>query len=82
MPTPYRVNLTTESAGHLEAIFEYIEKDSPQHASTVIERLLDAVFSLEQLPHRYRVVRNTAKLGAEVRSMPVPPFLIRYHRGS
>src|SRR5687767_10133688 len=79
MATPYRVNLTTESAGHLKEIFEYIERDSPQNASRVIERLLAAVFSLEQLPHRYRVVRDTAKVGAKVRSMPVPPFLVRYH---
>jgi plasmid stabilization system protein ParE len=79
MPTRYRVNLTPESAGHLEEIFKYIEAGSPQNAPRVIQRLLDGIFSLEQLPHRFKVVRNTSAVGETIRSMPVPPFLVRYH---
>jgi len=59
----YRVNLTLESAGQLEEIFDYIEAQSPQNAPRVIRRLLDAIFSLEQLPHRFKVVRNTSAVG-------------------
>ena len=79
MPPTYRVNLTLESARHLEEIFDYVQQNSPQNAPRVIERILDAVFALETLPHRYKVVQNTSAVGETVRSMPVPPFLVRYH---
>ena len=79
MPTPYRVNLTLAAAAELEEIHAYIEKGSPQNAAGMIGRLLAAIDGLELLPHRYKVVRNTHLLGEEVRSMPVRPYLIRYH---
>jgi plasmid stabilization system protein ParE len=79
MPPVYRVNLTLRAAGHLQDIFEYIEKDSPQNAARMIRRLLDACDALDVLPHRYKVVKNTGVVGEEVRSMPVRPYLVRYH---
>jgi plasmid stabilization system protein ParE len=63
----------------LQEIFEYIEQHSPQNAAEMIERLLDAIDSLEMFPHRFKVVQNTDEAEAEVRSMPVKPFLVRYH---
>ena len=79
MPERYRVNLSLNAAGHLQGIFEYIQQDSPQNARRMIERLLDGVDSLEAFPHRYKILRNVAVFGEEVRSMPVLPYLIRYH---
>jgi toxin ParE1/3/4 len=79
MPDPYRVNLTRMAAADLAEIHAYIEQDSPQNAANMIGRLLAAIDGLELLPHRFKVVRNTRLVGERVRSMPVRPYLVRYH---
>jgi plasmid stabilization system protein ParE len=63
----------------LQEIFEYIERDSPQNASRMIRRIVESIDALEQFPHRYKVLEDIETFGVEVRSMPVPPYLIRYH---
>lgn len=75
----YRVMLTRRAGGHLQDIFDYIEKDSPQNAARMIEKLLDAIDSLEVFPQRYKVVKNANEVGEEIRSMSVRPYLVRYH---
>ena len=42
MVQKYRVNLTMKAADDLQEIFDYIQKDSPEHAARMIERLLSA----------------------------------------
>ena len=80
MPDVYRVRYTLAAADQLNQIFEYILEDSPQSARNMIARLLKAMDGLEILPHRYPVLeRSSELLGDEVRSMPVPPFVVRYH---
>jgi toxin ParE1/3/4 len=79
MPDTYRVNLTMKAATDLEEIFEYIEKDSPQNATRLIRRLLNAIEGLQILPHRHRPVKGAAVLGEQVRSMVVHPYLVRYN---
>jgi toxin ParE1/3/4 len=79
MPPVYRVNLTLRVADQLQEIFDYIAKDSPDNAARLIRRLLDAMDGLESLPHRYKVVTNSATVGEELRSMPVGAYLVRYH---
>src|SRR3712207_619132 len=79
MPTTYRVRLTATAGKHLAEIYDYIEQHSPQNAAEVVRRLIGAIDSLEMLPHRYPVVEESEVLGAEVRSMPVRPFKVRYH---
>jgi plasmid stabilization system protein ParE len=75
----YCVKLTRRAGGHLQDIFDYIEKDSPQNAAKMIERLLDAIDSLDLFPQRYKVVKNEDLVGEEIRSMSVRPYLVRYH---
>ena len=79
MPPTYRANLTLRAADHLEEIYRYIEQDSPTNAATMIGRVLDAIDALDILPHRYKVVATPDVVGAEVRSMPVGNYLVRYH---
>jgi plasmid stabilization system protein ParE len=79
MPDTYRVNLTLRAAGHLEDIHKYIEQDSADNAPRMIQRIMDAIDSLEIFPHRYKVLEQSTELGEEVRSMVVKPYLIRYH---
>ena len=78
MPETFRVSFTMKAAGDLERVFEYIEKDSPAHAAKLIGRLLDAIDSLQILPHRNRPVKGAAPLGEQIRSIVVRPYLIRY----
>ena len=79
MPASYRIRFTVNAAGQLEEIFDYIRRDSPQNAARMIQRLLDAIDSLDLFPHRYKVLEDIETFGEEVRSMPVPPYLVRYH---
>jgi plasmid stabilization system protein ParE len=79
MPDHYHVNYTLYSAQQLENIFDYIERDSPQNAARMIERLIQSIESLSLFPGRYGLLRNIDTLGVEIHSMPVRPYLIRYH---
>lgn len=79
MPDTYRIRFTRLAAADLEEIFDFIREDSPQNATTVIRRIISAIDSLEILPHRYPVLEDSVRLlGEELRSMPVPPFKVRY----
>jgi plasmid stabilization system protein ParE len=45
----------------------------------MIGRLIEAIDALNLFPHRYKVLEDVRAFGEAVRSMPVPPYLIRYH---
>ena len=79
MPDVYTIRFTPVSAAHLQEIFDYIEKQSRQNAGAMIRRIVSAIDALQQFPHRYRVLQGIDTAGVEVRSMPITPYLIRYH---
>src|SRR5437868_4638729 len=78
MPEHYRVRLTSEALSNLEEIHTYIAKDSPQNAAAMLERILDAIDSLEIFPHRTVVERQSPSLRFPVRSLPVKPYVIYF----
>jgi addiction module RelE/StbE family toxin len=78
MPDTYRIRITPRALSNLEEIFAVISRDSPQNAAGMIRQLLDAIDSLEILPHRFDVPRTGKPRGRNVRSMPVRPYLVRY----
>ena len=78
MPERYRIIILPSASDDLTRICTYIEKDSPQNASAVAQRLLDAVDGLEILPHRFRIHEHRKDAAKTVRSMPVPPFIVYY----
>jgi|SRR5580700_1322976 toxin ParE1/3/4 len=78
MPDSYRVKITPTASGELEAIFDYIARDSPQNAARFISRIVDAIDSLDRMPHRYRLARSSDPTFNQIRSMPLRPYLIRY----
>ena len=78
MPDAYSVRITPRALADLERAFEWIGKDSPQNAASMITRLLDAIDGLNILPHRFDVPRTGRVRGRQVRSMPVRPYLVRY----
>jgi plasmid stabilization system protein ParE len=59
-------------------IFDHIERDSPQNAPAVIEGVINAIDSLAQFPHRYKVHQSARHPDRVVRSMPVPPYVVYY----
>lgn len=78
VPVLYRIILTLQALADLEEIYAYIAKDSPSRAASVIEKILDAIDSLEIFPHRNIVERQSAKVRSPIRSLPVKPFVIYF----
>lgn len=78
MPKAYQVKITVRAAKQLREIFGYIALDSPQNAAEVIRGLRDAIADLATFPHRFAVPRYGATEDVRYRSMPVPPYLVRY----
>lgn len=78
MPEDYGIRITPRALADLEAIFEHINRSSPQNATKMIRTLLDAIDGLNILPHRYDVPRVGYVRGRQIRSMPVRPYLVRY----
>jgi plasmid stabilization system protein ParE len=70
--------MTLDASNDLIHIFDYVEQSSPQNAPSVVRSIFDAIDSLAQLPHRYKVHRSARSPDRVVRSMPVPPFIVYY----
>ena len=75
----YRVILSPRVADELERIHDYIARQSPENARKVAEELLDAIYSLETLPHRYQVFAQQRGRRRDIRRMPVPPYTVYYY---
>lgn len=75
MPRNYSVRISKTAASELDSIFAHVVRDSPQNASLVLERLLDAIFSLKAFPTRYKLHQRPHRPTETVHAMPVPPPL-------
>ena len=51
-----QIKWTEKSSQHLQAIYEYIAKDSPTYATRFIKALISATSKLQTLPHCGRMV--------------------------
>jgi plasmid stabilization system protein ParE len=78
MAEPYRVILLPQAFDDLDAILERINEHSPQNAAAVVDRLENAVRSLEQFPHRYRIHQSNRDRARIVHAMSVPPYIVYY----
>lgn len=78
MPDRYHVIISPKATQALIEICSDIERESPANAARVATRLIAAIDSLEQLPHRYEVHEHRQDARKTVRSMAVPPFIIYY----
>lgn len=76
----YKVRFTTEAENDLQGIFEYIafELQAPQNAAGQLDRLEQSIFSLEQLPERFRVYEKEPWKSRNLRIMPVDNYLVFY----
>jgi len=62
----------------LVEIHDYIAKDSPQNASNMVGRLLDAMESLDQMPYRFHVAEIRGREDPRIRLLAVNPYLVIY----
>lgn len=71
-----RVRWTSQATGDLQAIREFIGRDSPRYATLVVEQILAAVDILERFPLAGRTVPEYPH--SDVRELVRPPYRIVY----
>ena len=76
----FEVELTERADRDLRNIFLYIAVDlsAPENAEKQINRLLDAVLSLDELPERYRRYETEPWHSLGMRVLPIDNFVILY----
>lgn len=68
---------TPRARADLKAIHDYIAKDSPQNAKTVVREMFRRAEALAELPHSGRVVPELND--AQLREIPAFSWRILYH---
>lgn len=76
----FEVELTERADRDLRNIFLYIASDlsSPENAEKQINRLWNAIFSLDELPERYRCYEDEPWYSRGMRVLPIDNFVILY----
>ena len=76
----YCVRMTEQAAADLRSIFEYIAYDllAGQNALAQLDRLEQAILSLEEMPERYHRYERKPWKGRNLRMMPVDCYLVFY----
>ena len=78
MADQYRISLSRKASADLHDIFDYIAQKSPQNAAAMVQRILDEIESLKQMPGRYKRVATRRGVRSNVHSTVVWPFVIYY----
>ncbi len=73
------VRWTPQAEDDLEAVYEFIARDSPYYAQITIEGLLAAIDRLEQFPTIGRQVPESSR--EDLRELIKPPYRIVYRVG-
>lgn len=76
----YKVNVTAQAATDLRTIFEYIAYDllAGQNAVNQLDRLEQAILSLDEMPERYSLYDKEPWKERNLRIMPVDNYLVLY----
>lgn len=76
----YEVLTTAQAAADLRAIFEYIAYDllAGQNALNQLDRLEQAILSLDEMPERYHLYDKEPWKERNLRIMPVDNYLVFY----
>jgi len=73
------VRWTPQAADDLQAIYDFIGRDSPHYAQVVVEDLLAAIDQLERFPLMGRQVPERRR--EDLRELIKPPYRIVYRIG-
>ncbi|HVV49966.1 MAG TPA: type II toxin-antitoxin system RelE/ParE family toxin [Polyangia bacterium] len=71
-----RVRWAPQAAEDLQAIREFIRRDSPRYATAVVEQIIAAVDVLDRFPLAGRIVPEHAR--DDLRELIRPPYRIVY----
>ena len=76
----FEVELAEKADRDLRKIFFYIAGDlsAPENAERQINRLWDAILSLDELPERYRRYEDEPWYSRGMRVLPIDNFMILY----
>lgn len=76
----YDVQISHQADNDLRDIFSYIahELRAPQNAASQLDRLEQAIYSLDQLPDRFRAYSTEPWHSRGLRVMPVDRYLVFY----
>jgi len=74
-----KVRWTPQAADDLQAIFDFIARDSPHYAQSTVEGILAAIDHLEQFPFMGRHVPERPR--DDLREVIKPPYRIIYRTG-
>ncbi|HEU4510037.1 MAG TPA: type II toxin-antitoxin system RelE/ParE family toxin [Pyrinomonadaceae bacterium] len=70
------IRWTSQAADDLQAIFDFIERDSPRYALVIVEDILAGIDNLSQFPLLGRVVPERER--NDTRELIKPPYRIVY----
>ena len=76
MTPRYRIEYSPRAYAEIAAIYAYIAQDSVDHAEGMVDRIVAAIDLLGTASHRQRVYDPKGRLGGEVFSLPVPPYMV------
>jgi len=74
-----RVRWTSQAADDLQAIYDFIARDSPHYAQLTVEGILAVIDRLEQFPLMGRLVPERGR--EDLRELIKPPYRIVYRVG-
>lgn len=76
----FEIEISDQADADLRNIYEYIafELQSPANASGQLDRLENAIMSLNQIPERFREYENEPWHSRGLRSMPVDNYYVLY----
>ncbi|MBI9044565.1 MAG: type II toxin-antitoxin system RelE/ParE family toxin [Anaerolineaceae bacterium] len=77
---PYKVLITGEAEKDLKQIRNYIHFDlqNPVSVSALISKLKDSILSLEDLPYRHGLVKDSGLAVISIRKIRVENYLVFY----
>lgn len=74
-----KVRWTPQAADDLQAIYDFIARDSPHYAQLTVERILVSIDLLEQFPLRGRQIPERPR--EDLRELIVPSYRLVYRTG-
>jgi plasmid stabilization system protein ParE len=75
-----KIRWTPQASDDLQAIFDFIARDSPHYAQVTAEGILAAIDHLEQFPKLGRRVPESVR--EDLRELIKPPYRIVYRTGA
>ena len=73
------VRWTPQAAGDLQAIYDFIARDSPHYAQLTVEDILAAIDRLERFPLMGRQIPERER--DDLRELIKPPYRVVYQAG-